>query len=43
MKIVIIVALTLFILSSYTQKEIGNKVINAGTAIQNVGEEITAK
>jgi hypothetical protein len=43
MKIVIIVALSIFILSSYTQKEIGNKVINAGTAIQNVGEEITAK
>jgi hypothetical protein len=43
MKTVIIVALTLFILSTYTQKEIGNKVINAGNVIQEIGEEITAK
>ena len=43
MKIIIIVALAFFILSSYSQKQIGDKVINAGTAIQEIGEEITAK
>ena len=43
MKIIIIVALAFFILSSYSQNQIGNKVINAGTAIQEIGEEITAK
>jgi hypothetical protein len=43
MKMILIVALGYFILTTYTQEQIGNKVINAGTVIQEIGEEITAK
>ncbi len=43
MKTILILALGYFILTTYTQEQIGNKVISAGTVIQEIGEEITAK